>query len=296
MIPLARARGSSPMSLRSRFRLNGVIPPFATNAATRVHHVTAPLLEALTDAVRSAAADGHQRHWCPYNSRGPARRADRARHRHHGGRSFALAHREVSRRRPTAHHRLDRRPRVGRLHAVHGSGVRCDDQGSKDHCSSPLPPHGLLGRGRHARIPSPVAGRHAAARLHLPGLLRAPFRAEVGRHGNGGSSEFLIPLNTQAKAAQMPWLVITAGMVAGFAYLFRFVILPPRPARVLSRSIAAFYIRAATVLDRRILSFRTRHSRRTRRSEHPQANGSPQRQQHRRSASCWQGSANSAYD
>ena len=60
---------------------------------------------------------------------------------------------------------------------------------------------------------------------------------------------FLIPLSTQAKAAQMPWLVITAGVVAGFAYLFRFVILPPRPARVLSRSIAAFYIRAATVLD-----------------------------------------------
>jgi hypothetical protein len=61
---------------------------------------------------------------------------------------------------------------------------------------------------------------------------------------------FLIPLNTQAKAAQMPWLVITAGVVAGFAYLFRFVILPPRPARVLSRSIAAFHIRAAMVLDR----------------------------------------------
>ena len=60
---------------------------------------------------------------------------------------------------------------------------------------------------------------------------------------------FLIPLNTQAKAAQMPWLVITAGVVAGFAYLFRFVILPPRPARVLSRSIAAFHIRAAMVLD-----------------------------------------------
>jgi Fusaric acid resistance protein-like len=60
---------------------------------------------------------------------------------------------------------------------------------------------------------------------------------------------FLIPLNTHAKAAQMPWLVITAGVVAGFAYLFRFVILPPRPARVLSRSIAAFHIRAAMVLD-----------------------------------------------
>jgi hypothetical protein len=58
-----------------------------------------------------------------------------------------------------------------------------------------------------------------------------------------------IPLSTQAKAAQMPWLVITAGVVAGFAYLFRFVILPPRPARVLSRSIAAFHIRAAMVLD-----------------------------------------------
>ena len=60
---------------------------------------------------------------------------------------------------------------------------------------------------------------------------------------------FLIALNTHAKAAQMPWLVITAGVVACFAYLFRFVILPPRPARVLSRSIAAFYIRAAMVLD-----------------------------------------------
>ena len=50
--------------------------------------------------------------------------------------------------------------------------------------------HGLLGRGRHARIPGPLAGRHPAARLHLPGLLRAPFRAEVRRAGNGGSSEF----------------------------------------------------------------------------------------------------------
>ena len=60
---------------------------------------------------------------------------------------------------------------------------------------------------------------------------------------------FLIPLNTQAKADQMPWLVIAAGVVVGFAYLFRFVILPPRPAHVLSRSIAAFHIRAAMVLD-----------------------------------------------
>jgi hypothetical protein len=66
---------------------------------------------------------------------------------------------------------------------------------------------------------------------------------------------FLIPLNTQAKAAQMPWLVITAGVVVGFAYLFRFVILPPRPARVLSRSIAAFHIRAAMVLDQLAESF-----------------------------------------
>jgi hypothetical protein len=31
---------------------------FATNAATRVHHLTAPLLGALTDAVMSAAAQG----------------------------------------------------------------------------------------------------------------------------------------------------------------------------------------------------------------------------------------------
>jgi len=60
---------------------------------------------------------------------------------------------------------------------------------------------------------------------------------------------FLIVLNIHAEAAQMLWLVITAGVVAGFAYLFRFVILPPRPARVLSRSIAAFHIRAAMVLD-----------------------------------------------
>ena len=66
---------------------------------------------------------------------------------------------------------------------------------------------------------------------------------------------FLIVLNVHAKAAQMPWLVITAGVVAGFAYLFRFVILPPRPARVLSRSIAAFYIRAAMVLDQLAESF-----------------------------------------
>jgi Fusaric acid resistance protein-like len=65
---------------------------------------------------------------------------------------------------------------------------------------------------------------------------------------------FLIALNTHAKAAQMPWLVITAGVVAGFAYLFRFVILPPRPARVLSRSIAAFHIRAAMVLDQLVES------------------------------------------
>jgi hypothetical protein len=66
---------------------------------------------------------------------------------------------------------------------------------------------------------------------------------------------FLIALNTHAKAAQIPWLVITAGVVACFAYLFRFLILPPRPARVLSRSIAAFYIRAAMVLDQLAESF-----------------------------------------
>ena len=112
-------------------------------------------------------------------------------------------------------------------------------------CSSPWP----AGRDRHARIPDPLAGRQPTARRHLPRVLRSPFRAEVRRPGTGGSSSFLIALNTHAKVAQMPWLVITAGVVVCFAYLFRFAILPPRPARVLSRSIAAFYIRAAMVLD-----------------------------------------------
>jgi hypothetical protein len=57
---------------------------------------------------------------------------------------------------------------------------------------------------------------------------------------------FLITLSTHAEAAQRPWLVITAGVVTGFAYLFRFVIPPPRPTRVLRQSIAAFTLRAAT--------------------------------------------------
>ena len=59
----------------------------------------------------------------------------------------------------------------------------------------------------------------------------------------------LIMLSSHAEAAQRPWLVITAGVVTGFAYLFRFVILPPRPVRVLRRSIAAFNLRAPTALD-----------------------------------------------
>ena len=59
VIPLARARGIvadvTPLSLPAEW---SDPRQFATNAATRVHHVTAPLLEALTDAVRSAAAEG----------------------------------------------------------------------------------------------------------------------------------------------------------------------------------------------------------------------------------------------
>jgi len=60
---------------------------------------------------------------------------------------------------------------------------------------------------------------------------------------------FLITLSTHAGATQRPWLVITAGLVTSFVYLFRFVILPPRPALVLRRSTAAFTLRAAAVLD-----------------------------------------------
>ena len=38
-----------------------------------------------------------------------------------------------------------------------------------------------------------------------------------------------LTLSTHAEAAQRPWLVITAGVVTGFAYLFRFVV--PHPVR-----------------------------------------------------------------
>ena len=159
-----------------RVRSNGVTPHDTAHGGEPTGEPRSVPLAAVVRCGRSGrhvAVECHQSHTCGCRVRA-------------GGR---CSHSPLCRR-PTAHHRLDRRPRVGRLHAVHGSGVRRDDQGSKDHRSSPLPPHGLLGRGRHARIPGPVAGRHPAARLHLPGLLRAPFRAEVRRPGNGGSSEF----------------------------------------------------------------------------------------------------------
>ena len=78
------------------------------------------------------------------------------------------------------------------------------------------------------------------------------FGARLAALGMMAVSSFLIPLNTHAKVAQIPWLVIMAGVVVSFAYLFRFVILPPHPARILSRSIAAFHTRAAMALDRMI--------------------------------------------
>jgi hypothetical protein len=59
VVPLAQARGIvadvTPLPLPA-----GWSDPrqFATNAATRVHHVTEPLLDALANAVRSAAAQG----------------------------------------------------------------------------------------------------------------------------------------------------------------------------------------------------------------------------------------------
>ena len=59
VIPFARARGIladvTPRPLPAGWSDPRI---FATNAATRVHRVTAPLLDALTDAVRSAAAQG----------------------------------------------------------------------------------------------------------------------------------------------------------------------------------------------------------------------------------------------
>jgi hypothetical protein len=59
VIPLGRARGIvagvTPLRLPAE---RGDSRQFVTNTATRVHHLTAPLLGALTDALRSAAAQG----------------------------------------------------------------------------------------------------------------------------------------------------------------------------------------------------------------------------------------------
>jgi uncharacterized membrane protein YccC len=52
-----------------------------------------------------------------------------------------------------------------------------------------------------------------------------------------------------AQFGQLPWLTVAVAVATGYAFLFRFAILPDRPEGIFRRSMRAFYTRAGLALD-----------------------------------------------